>query len=563
MFGNREYIGISLEGEFLKIARIQAHKKGLKLMRLDKLKLVQPLKSEPKNQPNQPEQDVFEEEEDLDSIFGFDDDEDEDVDPLEEIDLDNIDEEESDELTEVDLVGEASMPKTNEELLFQYLNGGKSENSSLGLNIASGNTIYQIVKDTDYTKVKKKELTELIESKLESIYGLPPAKDNYDYIVREDGALIIASIDEESPALGLVNRTKELFSRKYYVGDVIPDEVSMIGLYRNHYEPENNMITGLLQFGPDKCRMIFLRNHELLQVSPVINEGTDNKGFLNTIFSKILFQLDTGEIPGLDRIVVFNNTVGDKATDFFRKNFPDLTVENFRFNEESFHVSEALKAILPGFTTTIGIAIGASNVGKDKYPEISFLPAYVSDEQKFFKLQWHGIILLILIGTSPVILNSYYQANVAQIEQLQTNQNRLQTMIYEIDPFVDQAEELSLNLSELQEQLTLLTDLSENNIRWTVTLDAFNAAVEETGGMWINSFRQNEDVIMLDGYSLTRNSIPELASKFPEVTLLSVRLEEIREREIYYFNMMLRDVVEDTSRFTPENSREIQQLLNP
>ncbi|MEX0823392.1 MAG: PilN domain-containing protein, partial [Balneolaceae bacterium] len=102
-----------------------------------------------------------------------------------------------------------------------------------------------------------------------------------------------------------------------------------------------------------------------------------------------------------------------------------------------------------------------------------------------------------------------------------------------------------------------------NNIRWTVTLDAFNAAVEETGGMWINSFRQNEDVIMLDGYSLTRNSIPELASKFPEVTLLSVRLEEIREREIYYFNMMLRDVVEDTSRFTPENSREIQQLLNP
>jgi hypothetical protein len=40
-----------------------------------------------------------------------------------------------------------------------------------------------------------------------------------------------------------------------------------------------------------------------LQVSPVINEGTSDKGFLSTVFSKILFQLDTGEVPGLDKIV--------------------------------------------------------------------------------------------------------------------------------------------------------------------------------------------------------------------------------------------------------------------
>jgi len=127
-------------------------------------------------------------------------------------------------------------------------------------------------------------------------------------------------------------------------------------------------------------------------------------------------------------------------------------------------------------------------------------------------------------------------------------------MITNVEPLVTRSEEISIELNTMQEQLSLLQDLNENNIKWTVTLDRFNQAVQNTGGLWVTSFRQNEDLIMVDGLSLYQERIPELAARFETVTLLNVRKQEIREREIYSFSMMVRDVVGDPSLFTPQQS---------
>jgi Tfp pilus assembly protein PilN len=569
MFKSREYLGISLEGEYLKIARVRPSKDGLQLVRLDKLKLVEQLKTEPKPAFESESggasafsdtDDVFTEE-DPEAIFGFDDEDEDDTDDLAELDLSSIDEG-PDDFNDTDLVQETDTARSNQELLVRYLDDFSKSKIMMSLNIENGNTIFQIVRDSNYGNLKKKEVEQTVREKLEAIYGNSPQADFFDYLVRDDGTLVIASIDEESHTLQLVNQAAEMFDRNYYITDVIPDESAMVGLYRTHYEDNKDQITGLIQFGPTKCRMIFVQGHEVLQVSPVINEGTNSKNFLNTIFSKILFQLDTGDIPGVDRLIVFNNTVGEKATDFFRQNFPDLICEEFQFDSGKMQIDESLKETASAFSTAIGIAALSANGNKDKYPPLSFLPKYVSENQKVFQLQWHGIAILVLIGLSPIILNHFYQQNQSQIDQLQSDNTRIQSSINELTPLVEESNALSAQIAELSGQLTLLTDLSRDNIRWTVTLDRFNQAVEQVGGLWINSVRQNNDVLMVDGYSLTRERIPLLANQFPEVTLLSVRREEIREREVFVFNMMIRRVVTDESEFTPERAREIDDMLN-
>lgn len=561
MLKSREYIGLSVEGDFLKIARVRPYKKGLQLIRLDRLRLIEPLKSEKKEEKTKIKEDEIFSDEDPDSIFGFDEDDEAESDEIEEIDLSSFDNEPGD-LANTDLVEEASLPRNNEELIVQYLDDFSKQKVTLALNIEAGNTIFQIFKNQNYKELKKKEVQQIVSEKLEAIYGMAPYKDYYDYMIRDDGSLLITSVDEESPTLQLINRASDRYLKDYFIQDVLPDEAATVGLFRNHYETEEGQITGLIQFGPDKCRMIFVRGSEILQVSPVINEGTSTKNFLNTIFSKILFQLDTGEIPGVDRFILLNNSIGEKATDFFRKNFPDLGIEDFTYNADKFTYDDSQKEIVPSYTTAIGVASLAAGVGGEYYPNISFLPDYVSDKQKIFKLQWHGFVLLFFVGISPIVLNYFYQQNAAEIDQLQSQQNRYQTMITELRPLVQESEQLSLQISDMQNQLSLLTDLSRDNIRWSVTMNRFNSAAEQVGGLWINSFRQNNDVLMVDGYSLTRERIPSLANQFPSVTLLSVRREEIREREIYYFNMMIRRAVEDESLFTPQSAREIDDLIN-
>lgn len=571
MYKPKEYIGISLEDDSIKIARVISEKKQLRLVRMDQLTLVDPIKTQKSRVvEEQPKQPVFDEELDADLIFGLDDDDEkkennksdsisENDDLFGDFDLDELDGDDFVEESTNGILSQSDDSISNEKLVYDYLSTVDTNRKQIAVNIPAGDTIFQFLNDLNYSEIKKKEVLEIIEEKLHALYNRAPDADRYDFKIRDDGTLIIGSIDNESPTLSLVFEAGKHFKQKYLISDVIPDESVMMGMYRDHYRMDREIVTSLLQIGKKKSRLLFMKGDQLLQVSPIINEGFDNKNYLNTIFSKILFQIDTGEVPALDQLIIFNNGKGDKVLEFFRSSFSELKVEEFQYNSEKLIYSDSLAEIIPFYSTAIGLASIAAKKEITKKVDLSFLPSYVIDQQKVFRLQWHGILLIILIGLSPICINYLYQANSAEIDSLQLQSNQLKNMISEIDPIVERSQQVSQELSTMQDQLTLLTDLNEDNIRWTVTMDRFNRAVQNTGNTWITSFRQNDDVLMVDGYSLFKNRIPELAGQFESVTLLNVRKQELRDRDIFSFSMMIRDVVDDTSLFTPHQDPEIQQ----
>jgi len=579
MFKPKEFIGISLEGDSLKIARIVSEKKQLRLIRLDQLTLVEPIKKQTFSKPVEDKnEDPFDDELDADLIFGLDDDAEAtekdskkkdasassaSSESIDEINLDDLDDDDFIDEQEGDLMGGSDESLSNEKLINDYLSSIESEKKNIAVNIPAGDTIYQFLNDLNYSDIKKKELLDIIEEKLHALYNRAPNEDLYDFKLQDDGSLLIGSVDREPSTLSIVFEAGKRFKEKYIVSDVTPDESVMMGMYREHYNMDREIITALLQIGKEKSRLLFMQGDKLLQVSPIINEGFDDKNYLNTIFSKILFQIDTGEVPALDQLIVFNNGKGDKVVDFFRSSFSELVVDEFRFDEEKVVFGESLKEIVPFYTTAIGLASIAAKSGITKKVELSFLPSYVIDQQKVFRLQWHGVLLLLLIGLSPILINHFYQQNSAEIDSLQLKSNQLNAMIAEVNPLVQRSEELTAELNLMQEQLSLLSDLNKDNIKWTVTLDRFNQAVRNTGSTWITSFRQNDDVLMVDGYSMFQNRIPELAGQFETVTLLNVRKQELRDRDIYSFSMMIRDVVDDRSLFTPHRDPEIQQASTP
>ncbi|MEX2368059.1 MAG: PilN domain-containing protein, partial [Balneolaceae bacterium] len=539
------------------------------LTRFDRLDLVRPIEEDLEN----PEKFSFASEnlDETESIFGIQQEkqdqgtEEQQVNVAEqeneEINFDDIDLFETEDEESLDLVDESGREDTNELLLYNYLLTTGQNKNYIAANILSGNTIFQFVGDSDFSKVKRKNLQELIENKLESVYGGMPPADYYNSYVREDGSLVIASIDREPPVISLLNHVDAMASGKVYIQNLLPDEVALTGLYRMNYDEGDQRITGLIQFGVHRCRILFFKGHELLQISPIINEGTRFKKFLNTVFSKILFQLDSGEISGLDRIVLADNTLGEKAIHFFEKNFPGMEVDNFTLDPDKFDVRDQQVPAVSKFTTAIAIATGSTETGNRYFPNLSLVPAYVIDRQKIFKLQWHGILLLVAIGLSPVVLNHFYQSNQSTLDNLELESARYQNLVNEIEPTVRQTEYLSEMLELYQEQLILLEELVDGNIRWTTSLNRFNQAVQNIGNIWVTSLRQSENGLNIDGYSLYEDRIPALARQFSNVTLRHVRREQIREMDLYYFTMQIHDVVGDPSLFTPESTRQIRDLL--
>lgn len=565
MFGTKEYIGLALQDDVLRVARLHINGGVPKIVKLDRYSLVEKIKSDGREsqqiEGDTEDESVFEKE-DADSIFGLEDEEEQQAAEDEDLDLSALEEQgdEEDEFA-LDMVEESETPQSNELLFYNILTDIKSDKVKLGLNIPAGHTIFQVIRETDFNEVKQKNLEQDIEEKLNSIYGTPPTPDNYSYEIREDGSLLLGSVDDESVTLQVVNRARELYSGKLTIRDVVPDEVGLVGLVRANYQLDPDEMTGIIQFGKENCRIIFMKGEEVWLVSPIISEGTSKKSFKNTIFSKILFQLDTGEVPSLDRILLANNTEGDSAVNFFKENFPDITVENISLREDFLDTHTIDPSSVPSFTTAIGTALAAAGTHDDVFPQLSFLPKYVADRQKIFQLEWHGLFILFLIFLTPITFNYFYNQNARQIESLTNELDQMNSQLENVAPVAANVDELNQDLSLLQNKLTMLDTLSEGSREWSQKLNILNEGISSVGNTWITTFSPSSEGLLLQGYSLYRSRIPQIVELFEDATLQSVNNQEIREQRVFNFSILVKDFTASDSIYSPPTPEEVQKLI--
>ena len=553
MFGNNEFVGLCLEGDLIRLARIRIENNQVKIVKLDQVSLVEEIHSSANVESMAG---VSNDMSQTESVFGFQEEEEEKED---ELDLSELNRKESD-LT-MDMVDESREAQSNEVLLYTVLDDMGIDPIYVGVNVPAGSAIYQIIEDTNFKHVEEENLIEDLETKLQSIYGGPPSTDNYAYEIRADGSLVLASIDGTSPTLDMVDEAKEFYTGKIQVKEVIADEVSLVGMVRANYDLDADEMTCIIQCGKSVSRVVFMKGDEIWLVAPLINEGTESRSFLNTVFSKILFQLDTGEVPDLDRILLANNSLGSSAVKFFKDNFPDIRVENLSLDDELFDTSLVERESVPAFTTAISTALAASGFADEHYPQLSFLPEYVKERQKIFKLQWHGMLLLFCIFLTPIVFNYFYNKNVNEIENKTEQLSQLNSQITQITPIVESTNELKNNLSILREKLVLLDTLSRGTKEWSVKLNMLNSGINRVNNSWITSLSESNEGAFLQGYTLNRNRIPRIVNIFEEATLLNVNVEEMREKDVYNFSILVKKFVGDKSVYAPSSPKEVQNLI--
>ncbi len=581
---NNEFVGLALDGDVIRIAHLKKEGGALHLIRLDEASLVESVehKAAAGSQNGDPFAPPVEEKEEAGDVFGFDEtvnEESGEADNAEnEIDFEALEAEAQNDEDDVfnieddaglsgvegsaslDMVEETEEERSNAFVLYNILARYGKKSIQLGLNIPAGDTVYQVINETDFNEVKKKDLVEDLESKLESIYNEPVAKDNYSFHVREDGSLILASVKEEAPLLSLLNEAKEYYNGKLRVYSIFPDEAALAALVRENYELNTGDITAVIQFGTQNCRFLFMRGEEIIHVAPLVNQGTDDSNILNKVFSKLLFELDTGKVPGIDTIIIANNSVGPEAIDFFAQNFPNITVQELKFKDDVLQHEGTDEQTVSAFSSAIAAGWMASLKGD--VSELSFLPAYVEERQKIFKLKWHGIALLVLIFFVPFAFNYYYQNNAAQIDSLSSELELVNSRITQIEPIVQRTQEVSQNLGLLMSKLSLIDSLSTGSKVWSAKFSVLNGGMSGVPNSWFTSMTKTQEGTFIEGYTLYRNRVPSIVNVFAEATLLNVSIDEIREEEIYRFSILVKAFAADSSAYSPEQPESLRNLLN-
>ena len=568
----KEYIGISYDDNQLRLARIHVVKKKLKLVSVSSITLSSPLQSTISSGLSAFESgesdDIFDLEipETSDTL--------DDLDELDEFDLLNegveLDDVESDELEpELENKAEENKPKvfSNEILLANQLDYYDASKLIIGLHIPFGKTTFQLLKGIDPASMKKKDRIEFFNDKLHPIHQTEVEKDHYTWTNLKNGNCLLAYSPDSHELVNLVELVQTHSRKKIAIHEKLPDESIWVGLARANYTLAEDEITGLIALGKTSSRVLFMKGNELVSILPIITEGEESNNVLNTVFSKILFELDKGDLPKIDRLLIVQSAgLSEMAKVYFQRQFDNIKVDYLIPDPNVLSYSEKLfktpKELQP-YLSAIGAAWAATKTEPKSFSVLSLLPQYLVDKQQLYKIEWHGLIFLILIGLSPLFLNHLYNTKMSELNQLQQEKELMELQIESLQPSA-QATESFINQSELiQSESNKILDFAEYSTEWSNVMNIVNRGISDIPGLWITSVRNTGNNLSITGFSLSRNSIPQLARLFTNVNILNVTETEIRGETAYNFGITVINFRQDIERFSPEMPVPVRQIESP
>lgn len=547
----KEITGISFEDDVIRMANILVHKDRIVVKRVQSAKLVQPL-YKPEAEGADDELGLAQETDD--EIFGLDDDELSGKKPLEDELSDNWD------MAEVG-GGDSELEESNGSLLSGIFTAFNPKSSSLSLGIPFGNTYLQNISDVNLKKTSKRKLNIDLHDRLEALYGHPITDDQMVYQQVGESNLLLASIEAEIPTLRLVDEAIPFYNGKIFVRDIVADEAVLIGLVRANYELLDHQYTCIVHVEEKSTHIIFIHGTEFHSILPIIAEGSKTNRVVRTIFSKILFEVDRGQIPTLDRIILTGSTVDGKLTTFLADQFLDVEVSPFEYDGNYFEIDEEIEGDYRDYLKPIGIAWSAAKTPEGKFLDLSLVPKYVQTRQQVFKLAWHGIILLFLIAMTPIILNQMYQERSATLAEKEQQILRIDQQLRETRAIANMVDRLSAEYTQYETKVKLLDTLSHNTLKWSRTLRIINNSTENVNSLWFTSFQADNNNVILQGISLYRDRIPKISNSFGNATIQQVVERELRGLTVYEFTLIIASVTNDPNIFRPEKVKAPENLL--
>ena len=455
---------------------------------------------------------------------------------------------------------EAEAEKDNEQLLADYLAQFENRKLRIGTHIPFGRTTFQILKNVDPGSMRKKERREFFKEKIQTTYDQEVSSDQYAWEQINENTCLLAYSTEEYNFLNLLELSETYVNKKVLIHEFLPDEAIWAGLARTNYTLAKDDITGLIAIGPSSSRVLFMKGEQIVNVLPIITEGESSNNILNTIFSKILFEIDKGDLPRITRLLLVRSAkMSEKAQKYFSDQFEDVEVDFLTPHHSNLSYADEIldsPVYLQPYMTAIGAAWAASKVHDKEFSQLSLLPEYIREKQRVLKLEWHGILILILIALTPLFLNYHYQNKSNELSELQQEIQLIETEIEELRPVATMTQDLLSETDELQNENNRLYELAQYSQQWSETIRILNEGVFEIPNLWLSTLgTTNNNSLEFEGYSMTRSQIPQFARLFTDANIQNVIETEIREQTVYSFTMRVNNIRQDIDPFLIEMPR--------
>ncbi len=332
-----------------------------------------------------------------------------------------------------------------------------------------------------------------------------------------------------------------LSKERYFYSHIDTNEISLINLVNHNYTFTDDDYILVLYIGFDYKMGIVLKNNILIKTFPIIIPDSDEVTMRETIYSKVLLEQDISNIPITRNIILAGDNTSDEDLEYFRSAAQEG--DNIsRIDLGMLAVQEGMEEIITPekiarYAIPIELAWKTLLPKNKKFSTTNLLPNRVIENQKYFKIAWHGFLVLAAI---------FYFAFAGTIKNLELKQDiveygkknyRVERELSKNRELIKRLNEIKARLSELQENLVKVDRITGKKNQWNHILDVFSRSLNKNRLSWISDITSNDTGFTVEGFTTNRRAVIAFSRLFPESRITNVSKNDNQELTVWKFNI--------------------------
>ena len=359
-----------------------------------------------------------------------------------------------------------------------------------------------------------------------------------DFVKLYDNSKLAVYPSGQSNYLQAIDSLARMNNRKFFkIPAVKSAEISLASYISRKRKFNNNDTTLILYVGKEYSKFIFLQGRKLLHVGSTLSVGKNSFDAHNVIVGKILLEMEHGAINNFDNIVICGE---DDSEDL-----QQVIVEAYPKSKVSLQKLESIAILDPAALSDESAFIVPVSVAEEYYAEIdnqlegiNLLPNYIKEEQKFFQLEWKGLLFILLIIASGTFFLNKITANMQESKQ---KDNEIQQLLIIQEQNKEAAQKLKSydsKIKNVDRTKAILNQISVGREILSYQLKKLSDFTNQNRNIWINKLTMDKNRnLKLGGYTLSRKVVKNLSDSYNGSILQNIVYDPLRETRIFKFSI--------------------------
>lgn len=353
-------------------------------------------------------------------------------------------------------------------------------------------------------------------------------------------SIVAAARVEATPLLEVFAEPQGVQRRPTRINLVTSNDVALMNLVRVHFRFNDEEVVHVINVGRDETKLMIMRGGELRFIAPMIQQGAADRDFVTMLNNRIELAAENAGYPKADTVVLagFAEEIGLKEE--ILVNNPHVVFHSLSRLRVQHGDDETILRELRHYSVPISVAWEMLQPKSPHFLRITLIPRHIRDEQKSFRLAWHGYLLLLLLFVSTVAMTVMILDRQSRILTEGDALRYEQRQVAEQKAIVDQISALETRSAAITTATNTLDTLLLNGERWSETLDTLAQATSALGNIWVSEMKpEKEGGMTVIGYSLTRASVPAISHRIGTTTLREISVQEIGQKKLFRYDINL------------------------